>query len=165
MRAARARRQRGITLIEMMVVLVLIALLAGVSAPSVSRGLDAVRLRSAADATASFLSYGLTWCERRQQTVFLIVPEERNRLELRPLEGPRLRELELTDGIVVSSVLPELATEERRRVIPLQAGAPFPGITIELKDGRGGRRWVRIDPVNGVPEVVIPADKNDDEKK
>jgi general secretion pathway protein H len=47
--------RRGYTLIETMVVLLVLALAAGVAAPSIGRGLDAIRLRAEVASVASFL--------------------------------------------------------------------------------------------------------------
>ena len=47
--------RRGYTLIETMVVLLVLALAAGVAAPSIGRGLDAIRLRAEVAGVASFL--------------------------------------------------------------------------------------------------------------
>lgn len=47
--------RRGYTLIETVVVLMVLALAAGVAAPSIGRGLDAIRIRSEVAGVASFL--------------------------------------------------------------------------------------------------------------
>src|SRR5947208_1406758 len=51
-----AAPQAGVTLIEMMIVVTLIALVAGLSYPSLSSGLETLRLRSASDAIVALLN-------------------------------------------------------------------------------------------------------------
>ena len=57
---------RGITLIELLVVMALISLIMGVAYPSVSRGLESVRLRMAGDDVASFLSFAMNRVEETE---------------------------------------------------------------------------------------------------
>jgi len=151
----RIRRQSGITLIEMLLVVAIVSLMAGLAFPAVSAGIDAVRLRSACDGLAAFLNYGMTWCERRQEAVFLIVPGDRTVLRLRGLTPTPVREFVCPSGVKISAVLPE-SDPGQDRIIPLMPGAPFPGLTFELVNQRGARRLVRIDPMEGVPQVLAP---------
>ena len=62
-------RQRGITLIEMLIVMALIALISGLATPSISAGLDSLRLRSTSDAMIGFLNTALARAATRQQVV------------------------------------------------------------------------------------------------
>jgi hypothetical protein len=61
------------------------------------------------------------------------------------------RELKMPDGIVIEAVLPK--TEEPEYRLMLMPGASVPGIGIQLVNGRGGRRIVRLDPMTGFPRV------------
>jgi prepilin-type N-terminal cleavage/methylation domain-containing protein len=69
---------RGVTLVEMMVVMTIIALMAGISFPAVSAGIDSVRLRSATDSLASFLNAAVNRAERRQQAVEVVISPKDN---------------------------------------------------------------------------------------
>src|SRR5512136_502441 len=60
------KSQNGVTLLEMLIVLGLIGLLVSISFPSVSSGVDTLRLMSASDSLAGFLNGALTRAERRQ---------------------------------------------------------------------------------------------------
>jgi len=72
------KNESGVTLIEALIVVALIALIAGLSYPAVSSGLDTLRLRSTSDAMVSFLNIALDHADRRQQAVEVIVsPRER----------------------------------------------------------------------------------------
>ena len=71
-------RAAGVTLMEMLVVVVIIGLIVGVtSPPSISAGLDAVRLATATSSVAAFLNCAMTHADRRQQPVELVIPRAR----------------------------------------------------------------------------------------
>src|SRR5689334_25347522 len=74
--------QAGITLIEMMVVVTIIGVIVAVSAPSVSAGIDSVRMSSATSSVASFLNAAVNRAERRQQPVELIISPSKGTLTM-----------------------------------------------------------------------------------
>ena len=108
------RSAQGVTLIEMLIVVALIGLLAGITFPAVSSGLDSLRLTSASDSLVNFLNAALNRAERRQQAVEVTISKAENALWLRSTEPGLVRKLELPDGIAIVSVLPRL--RNRRRV-------------------------------------------------
>src|SRR5512141_2256603 len=67
------RSRAGITLIEMLVVMVVIGLMAAISFPAASAGIDSIRINSASQSTAAFLNAALTRVERRQEPVELVI--------------------------------------------------------------------------------------------
>ena len=141
----------GVTLIEMMVVVTIIALIVAVSAPSISAGIDSVRMASASSSVASFLNAAVNRAERRQQPIELIVSPRQGTLTIYSIEPGFERQLKMPDGIVIEAVLPK--TEETEYRLVLMPGASVPGIGIQLANSRGGRRIVRLDPMTGFPRV------------
>src|SRR5689334_21862186 len=67
--AGATNRQSGVTLLELMVVVTLIAIVAGLSYPAAAAGVDSLRLRSAADRVVAFLDTSIERAERRQQVM------------------------------------------------------------------------------------------------
>jgi prepilin-type N-terminal cleavage/methylation domain-containing protein len=148
-------RARGITLIEMLVVLTLISLLAGLSFPSVSSGIDSLRLRSAADSVVTFLHLGLTYAERRQEALEIVISRAENRISFHAIAPGFNRELRLPDGITITRVLPELDEEvpaPERRILLYPSGS-FPRFGVEIANRRNVHRLIRVDPVTGVPQI------------
>jgi hypothetical protein len=150
----------------MMIVMAIIGMIAALTFPSAAAGLDGLRLRSTCDETVAFLYYGMTYSERRQETVFLVIPADRTSLRWRTRKPGALKEYTLPDGLRFASVRmgSQVDPGEADRVIPLSPGAPFPKLTLEIINRRGARRLVRIDPVAGVPEVAPPQEANDEKK-
>ncbi len=152
------RNRRGVTLLEMLVVVVLVSVLAGLAYPSGTSGLDALRLRSAADGAAALLTQAMTRVERTQAPAELVIDTTAGVLLVRDPAGRFRREQKLETGIAIAAVLPPLpaAGEETARVVVLEPGAPFPGVGIVFSNARGQRRVVRIDPLTSIAVVETP---------
>ena len=134
----------GVTLIEMLVVVTIIGLMAGIAFPAVSAGLDSVRLRSATDSIAAFLNAAVVRAERRQEPIELTISAKDSTLALYANEPGFTRELKMPDGIVIE------AAPERLILLP---GAGVPGIGIQVANRHGSRRVVHLDPMTGFPRV------------
>ena len=138
----------------MVIVVALLALLAAISYPSLSSGIDSLRITAAADSTASFLNNALNRAERRQHPVEIaILPAQRSLILTSPEPG-FLRQLTLPEGVAILSVLPALPADEGapRRFLVYPNGT-VPRIGIVLANQRGARRIVSVDPITGVPSV------------
>ncbi len=145
--------RRGITLIEMLVVIAIVSLIVGVSYPSVARGLESVRLRMAADDLASFLSLAMNRVEKLEAPVEVRFLKAQRKVEM---DGPNtpLKTLQLPDGISIGEIYPIPPGEAlNERSALLMPGAPFPRLTIELTSQGGGKRTVRIDPATSTPII------------
>ena len=152
--AAGARRgANGITLLEMMVVVALLSLIAGLTYPGVSRGMERIRLRVAADDVAAFLSQAMNRTERTETPIEVRFLKAQGTIEMAGPATP-LRTLKLPDGVTLSEVYPEpedgSLTEPSFLLLP---GGAFPDVTVELSTRSAGKRTVRIDPVTGAPVV------------
>ncbi len=147
--------RRGVTLIEMMVVVTILALLAAVSFPSVTTGVDSIRLASASDQVVSFLNSGLNRAERRQTALEVTILRQENALVLASVEPGYSKRLEMPEGIRILTVLPEdpVQDPDAPRRFLLLAGAAVPRFGVVLGNSRGQRRTVRVDPITGAPQI------------
>jgi len=145
--------RRGITLIELLVVMAIISLLMGVAYPSVSRGLESVRLRMAGDDVASFLSLAMNRVEKTESPVEVRFLKSQRTIEMGGPNTP-LKTLKLPDNIGIGEIYPVVPGEpQNERSALLMPGAPFPRLTIELTSDGGGKRTVRIDPATSTPII------------
>jgi len=155
----RARRESGLTVLEMLIVVAIIGLLAGLTFPSVTSGLDSLRLRSAADSVASFLSQAIVRVERSQEPVEITFFRGEGRLELRTFDPKFARSLKLEEGVTILHIHPEIPGDpETARSVVLPPGTTLPRLGVELINRRGQRRLVRIDPLTAMPVVEIPSE-------
>lgn len=141
------------TLVEMMIVVTLIALVAGISYPSVTSGIETLQLRSAADSIVSLLNTSLERADRRGQPVEILISPREGTLVARSADAQFLKRIEIAKPLTISDILPHLPVvdpEAPRRVIVYPGGAP-PRIGIELSTPAGRKRKVMVDPVTGVP--------------
>jgi len=144
--------QRGVTLIEMIVVVIIIALVVSITTPSVAAGLDAIRLVTACSSVASFVNAAATRAERRQRPVELVIAAKS--LQFVSTDAGSERQLTLPDGIAMEpiSALPSEDAEGVSRWLFMPGGA-VPSVAIQLTNQHGGRRTVRLDPMTGFPRV------------
>jgi prepilin-type N-terminal cleavage/methylation domain-containing protein len=148
-------RRAGVTLLEMLIVMAIIALLVGIAYPGVTSGLDSLKLTQSADQIASFLNGALNRAERHQQPVEVVVLRRERKLQMITNEPGFLRELELPKGVEIVAVLPaveEDSPDEPRRVLVMPGGTP-PGIGIRIRNLRGVERIVHVDPMTGFPRI------------
>jgi prepilin-type N-terminal cleavage/methylation domain-containing protein len=143
----------GITLIEMVVVMSIIGLIAGISFPSISAGLDSVRMVSATDSVAAFLNSAVNRAQRRQQPIGLAISPREGLFTLYSSEPGFKREIKVPDGIAIVAILPQTGEPDGPRHFLFMPGATMPGIGIHLANRRGTHRIVRLDPMTGFPRV------------
>jgi prepilin-type N-terminal cleavage/methylation domain-containing protein len=153
----RTRSSRGVTLMEMMVVLAIITLIVGISFPNTIAGLENIRLAAGARSVAAFMNVAANRAERRQQAIELTISIKENSVTMRSPDAAFLKKLDLPPGIVVQAVWPALpqANDEPRQFL-LQPGGVPPRIGIEIANKRGARRIVRLNPITGVTEIEQP---------
>ncbi len=152
-------RRRGVTLVELLIVTMIIGLIAAVSFPAISSGLESLRLRSASDSLVSFLNAGLNRAQRRQEAVEVAISIKDNRVSL--TSASLARTLDMPNGVTIEQVWPKLAVEtDAPRLFLLLPGGAIPRIGIEIANRKGVRQIVRVNPMTGVPEIErIAADQ------
>ncbi len=148
----RATPELGVTLIEMMVVVMIVSVIAVISTPSVSAGIDAVRLATATSSVAAFLNSASTHAERRERPVELVISAKT--LVFISTDPGSKHELNMPDGISMEpiSALPSEDAEGVSRWLFMPGGA-VPSVGIKLSNKHGGARTVKLDPMTGFPRV------------
>lgn len=150
----RAKAQSGVTLIEMLIVVTLISLFAGLMFPSVTSGIDSLRIQQASDEISGFINTGLNRAERKQVLVEITINKPQNVILMYSTEPGFSKRLELPDGVRIVDVLPaEPANPDGPRRFLLYPGGSPPRFGVMLENRRGARRIVRVDPITGVPQV------------
>lgn len=146
--------RKGVTLLEMLVVVGIVAILMGVSYPSIAASIDSVRLATAADSTAAFINSAINRAEQRHQVLELTIAKRPSQITLRSADPTFLRKLELPTGVRITDILPvSLAGEDEARVFYLIPGGAAPRVGVALVNARGAKRTVRVDPITGAPEI------------
>jgi prepilin-type N-terminal cleavage/methylation domain-containing protein len=149
----RINKRRGVTLIEMLIVMALIALVAGMAAPSVSAGLDSLRLRSTSDAIVGFFNTALARADTRQQVVEIVISPQEGTLVAISADGAFRKRLEIASPVRILSIGPAFGDQAGPRRFLVYPGGTVPKITIEIANSQGRKRLISIDPVTGVPQA------------
>jgi type II secretory pathway pseudopilin PulG len=156
------KAEAGITLVELVVVVALIALIVGISFPAMSSGVDSLRLNAATNSIVSFFNTGLSRAERRQQVVEITISKPENTLSMRSTDPSFTRRLEMPAGVSITHVLPELPQNpDAPRSFFLYPGGTVPRFGVALMNRRNVEKIVQVDPMTGVPQVerVEPAEQ------
>ena len=141
-------QRRGVTLLEMLIVVAIIGTIAAISFPALTSGLAGVRLSSASSSVASFLTSSMNNVERHEQAEAIVLSPKENRIDV----------FTAASGTTpVNTYQPPTGVsfegDEPHRYLLFPGGA-FPLISIVLRNEKGARRSVKIDPVTAVPQVT-----------
>lgn len=154
--AINSGRRCGVTLIEMLIVMTLVALVAGLSYPSIASGLESLRLRAASDSIVAFLNTALQRADRRQQVVEIRIFPRENALTARASDLGFARRLEMPAFVHIVSVSPAVqGNPDQPRRFLVYPGGTVPGIAVEIANQSGRRRRVSVDPMTGVPRSEL----------
>jgi len=138
---------QGVTLLEMLIVVVIIGTIVSLSFPSLTSGLAGIRLASSSSAAASFLTSAMNTVERHEQAAAIVVTPKENRLDIYTAasgEKPSAT-YQLASGITIEG-------DDPHRYLLFPGGA-FPRISLILRNEKGARRSIEIDPVTAVPQI------------
>jgi len=146
--------ERGFTLIELVVVLVLLVAAATVVIPTISRAFANLQLRAAAHSVATLFLQAKSRALQEGRTYQIVVPAEGARVFL-------VRE----DGAVVNRVVLPAGISVRQPGEGEEPGPPigsirfFPNgmsesVQLELRDARAYRVELRLEPLAGTLEVT-----------
>jgi prepilin-type N-terminal cleavage/methylation domain-containing protein len=141
----RRRGQAGITLIEIMVAMAIVAVIASISYPSFTAGLDGIRLKTAANKASTFVMTARNRADRFQAAVQLTADPERNELRAVSVDGKWEDLLKFESGIEVA------APAEAASVI-LFPGNPPPQFRMMLRSPRDSQAGFRINVFTGTAE-------------
>jgi prepilin-type N-terminal cleavage/methylation domain-containing protein len=148
----------GVTLLEMLIVVTLMALVAGISYPSVASGIDSLRLRAASDGIVGFLNTAIDRAERRQQAIQIWISPRDSVMTAQSPDLEFRRRFDLPGTVRILSVLPNTGIPpDEPRTFLLYPGGTVPAIGVEIANQDGRRRMVRIDPITGVPGSELEA--------
>lgn len=153
----RERYQRGVTLIEVLLVVALIAVVTGLAYPSVTSGLEALRMRQTSDQVVKFLSSALDRADRRQQVVEVRISPTEGTMTARSQDLGYNSSLVLPAPIRIAAITPVLASgdpDQPRRFL-LYPGGAVPRVTIEIAHPAGRRRVIGMDPLTGTARAEI----------
>ncbi len=137
--------ERGLTLIEILVTVAIIAVMVGVAYPTFTRGLDGIRLRTAVSRAGTFFNSARQQADRRQRSVQFLVDPEKRTLSAAAIEGPWRDEFRFENGIKI--VFP---TEPATLI--LYPGQPAPQFRLRLVNRAGTAAGLKVNVFTGVPE-------------
>ena len=156
-----SRSQRGVTLIELVVVVALASVLLAVVFPSVGAGLRTLELRSAAQKLAASARYAREQAVHRQSFYELEVDAEAGTVTVTDFRGKSQRSFELPASVRVERILPEETPYARGRAVRLQPrrflftpDGSAPAFEIVLRNERR-QAAVRSNPLTGHPRVEL----------
>ena len=148
------KNRRGVTLLEMLIVVALIGLLAGITFPAVTSGIESLRLSSATSSVVGAFNEALIRADRRQQVVEVAISSRERTLWLHSSQPGFEKRVVLPPGIAILSIQPEpLQPGEGLRRFLLYPGGAVPKIEIVIANAKNARRAVRLDPITGVATV------------
>ena len=152
----RRRTQSGLTLIEMLIVVAIISVMIGIAFPSITSGIETLRLRSATDEIVSTFNSAMNRADRRQVAVEIIVDRAQNKMFFASADPGYRREVSMPDGVTIERVLPLIPNldENLPRQFLIHPAGTVPRIGLELKNRKNQVRIVSVDPITGSAQVA-----------
>lgn len=143
---------------EMLIVVAIIGVMIGVAFPSITSGIESLRIRSATDEIVSSIGSAMNRADRRQVAVEVIVDRARQRITFASADASYRREVVMPEGVTIARVLPIIPNLDVMlpRQFLIHPGGTVPRIALELVNRKGARRLVSVDPISGAPQVTDP---------
>ncbi|MDA1312024.1 MAG: prepilin-type N-terminal cleavage/methylation domain-containing protein [Acidobacteria bacterium] len=141
--------KRGITLIEMLVTLAIISLIVSIAYPSMTTGIDGIRLHTSVDNIAAFFSEARNMSDRFQTPVQITLLPAQDRLHAATIDGAWQKVYELPRRVHI--VFPREAG-----TVVLFPGSPTPALRMLLQAEHGRRTGLRFNIFTGTAEKWEP---------
>ena len=126
------RGARGITLLEALVAITLVALAAAISFPAASAGIESARVRAAADEAKTLLLNAQQFADRHRQAVLVQIDPATSRIAVRSADGRWSRLLNFDSRLHIDAPSTTFETV-------VQPGAALPPLSLGLV-AEGGQR-------------------------
>ncbi|MCY4585617.1 MAG: prepilin-type N-terminal cleavage/methylation domain-containing protein [Bryobacterales bacterium] len=143
------RSDSGITLVELLVGLTIIAVILAIAWPNLTTGIDGIRLRTTVDNIAVFFTEARNVSDRLQTPVQITVLPKEDQLHAVTIDGDWRNVYELPDRIHI------IVPRETGAVI-LFPGAPTPELRLLLEAEHGPQTGLRFNIFTGVAEKWEP---------
>jgi type II secretion system protein H len=144
------KHNAGVTLMEMLVVMTLIGLLASVATPSVTAGMETVKLRNSAERLAATLRLARERAVRTRHYFQVTVDPQTRRVELRDLEGDYVRDWEIPVAVNADC---GLRNAECPNTFVFPPDGSVPGTRLVLENSRKRKLAVELDAFTALPAV------------
>lgn len=149
----RSRSHRGVTLLELLVVVALASILLALVFPAVGAGLRTLELRSAAQRLATAARYARDQAIHRQRFYELEIDAAGGTISVGDLERTARRSFELPASVRVEKILPEETADGSPRRFLFAPDGSSPAFEIVLGNERR-QVAVRSNPLTGFPKVT-----------
>ena len=147
------REQRGVTIMEMLVVIALISILVAIVFPSVGSGLGSLELRTSVQRVAAAARYARDQAIHRQRYYALEIDPEKGSVTVLDAERGSTRSFELPAAVRVEKILPEERqnTDQPRQILFGPDGA-WPQFEVVLANQKR-EVTVSFDALTGAPKA------------
>jgi general secretion pathway protein H len=147
------RQAKGVTLVELLVVMALASILLAIVFPAVGSGLGTLELRSAARKLAAAARYAHDQAVYRRKTYQLEIDGGAGAIGVADLEGKDARRFELPGSVRIEILTPGdgVGNSQERRYFFLADGAA-PSFNVRLANSRRSL-LVESDPLTGAARV------------
>ena len=137
--------QRGITLIELLIVMSIVSLMLGIAYPNVTAGLDGIRLKTTIDRAASFWAEARQRADRYQEVVQVTIDPKKRELRAESAHSDWDAGLAFAEALLI-------AEPKEQSAYMLYPGSPSPQFSLVLETVGGGRSGLKVNILTGLPE-------------